>query len=41
MKEVRNQINIILQQEIEIKARYLKQNFYELAPKAAELLARR
>ena len=41
MKEVRNQINIILQQEIEIKARYLKQNYYELGPKDAKLLARR
>ena len=41
MKEVRNQINRIRQQEIEIKAMYLKQNYYELGPKAAKLLVRR
>ena len=41
MKEVRNQINRILQQEIEIKARFLNQNYYELGLKATRLLAKK
>lgn len=41
IKEVRNQINNLLHQDMEIKARYLKQNDYELGPKATKLLARR
>lgn len=41
IKEVRQKINHILQQEIETKLRYLKQNYYESGPKAAKLLARR
>lgn len=41
MKETRQRINDMLQYEVELKARYLKQNYYESGPKAAKLLARR
>lgn len=41
ISEIRKKINELLQQEVEIKARYLKQNYYESGPKAARLLARR
>lgn len=41
MNEVRKEINNLLQHEVETKARYLKQNYYESGPKAMKLLARR
>ena len=41
MTEVRKQINMILQQEVDMKTRYLKQSYYEAGPRAAKLLARR
>lgn len=41
MEETRQRINDLLQYEVELKARYLKQNYYESGPKAAKLLARR
>lgn len=40
IKEVREKINDLLQQEIEIKSRYLKQNYYDSGPKATKLMAR-
>ena len=39
--EVKKQINESLQREVEMKARYLKQHYYETGPRAAKLLARR
>lgn len=41
LKETRNKIGELLQQEVEAKARYLKQSYYEVGPKAAKLLARK
>lgn len=40
ISEIKKKINELLQQEEEVKARYLKQNYYESAPKATRLLAR-
>lgn len=39
--EVKTQIEELLNQEVEKKARYLKQSYYEIGPKSAKLLARR
>lgn len=39
MNEVRKEINNLLQYEVETKARYLKQNYYDSGPKAMKLLA--
>lgn len=41
MKEIRHKINEVLQQEVELKVRYLKQSYYEISPKAVKLLARK
>ena len=41
LKEIRHKINVLLQQEVEMKTRYLKQTYYEVGPKAAKLLARK
>lgn len=40
MKKVIKKSHDLLQQETETEARYLKQNYHELGPKAAKLLAR-
>ena len=41
IKEVKIQIEELLNLEVEKKARYVKQSYYELGPKSAKLLARR
>ena len=41
LKDIRYKINELLQQDVEMKARYLKQTYYEIGPKAAKLLARK
>lgn len=41
INDVRKEINNLPQHEIETKAKYLKQNYYESGPKAMKLLPRR
>lgn len=41
MTMTRKKINDLLHQEIELKTRYIKQNYYDSGPKAAKLLAGR
>lgn len=40
MQQLRKQINDPLEQDVEKKARFYKQTYYESGPKAAKLLAR-
>lgn len=39
--KLRKEINSLLQLEVEKKAKFLKQNYYEAGPRATKLLARR
>ena len=41
IKEVKDQISYILNDELEKKLRFVKQSFYELGPKATKILAKR